>query len=45
MDLALCKAFGMSYEDVRALPLAVYAVALEEVTVPADRTAAAEALV
>jgi len=44
MDLALCKALGMSYDDVRALPLAVYAVALESVTVPADQ-AAQEALV
>jgi len=44
MDLALCKALGMSYDDVRALPLAVYAVALESATVPADQ-AAQEALV
>jgi hypothetical protein len=39
MDLALCKALGMSYDEVRALPLAVYAVALESVTVPADKAA------
>jgi hypothetical protein len=31
-DLAVCKFLGMSYDDVRALPLAVYLVALEEVT-------------
>ncbi len=31
-DLAVCKFLGMSYGDVRALPLAVYLVALEEVT-------------
>ena len=36
-DLAVCKFLGMSYEDVRALPLAVYLVALEEVTTRPDR--------
>jgi hypothetical protein len=29
-DLALCKILGMSYADVRALPLAVYEVVLED---------------
>jgi hypothetical protein len=29
-DLALCKILGMSYPDLRALPMAVYEVALED---------------
>ena len=31
-DLAVCKFLGMSYDEIRALPLVVYAVALEEMT-------------
>jgi hypothetical protein len=29
-DLALCKIMGMSYDDVRALPRAVYDVLIED---------------
>jgi len=29
-DLALCKIMGMSYDDIRALPLAVYEVLIED---------------
>jgi len=28
--LALCKSMGMSYDDIRALPQAVYEVLIEE---------------
>ena len=41
-DLALCKIMGMSYQDVRALPLAVYEVLVEDVQA---RQAESEALV
>jgi hypothetical protein len=36
-DLALCKVLGMSYAEIRALPLAVYLVALDEVTAQAEK--------
>jgi hypothetical protein len=29
-DLALCKIMGMSYDDLRALPRAVYEVLIED---------------
>ena len=29
-DLALCKIMGMSYDDIRALPRAVYEVLVED---------------
>jgi hypothetical protein len=40
--LALCKSMGMSYDDVRALPQAVYEVLIEELHARAEK---AEALV
>jgi len=40
--LALCKIMGMSYDEIRALPQAVYEVLLEDLQA---RHAAAEALV
>jgi hypothetical protein len=36
-DLALCKFMGMSYADVRALPLAVYEVLIEDLHARAKR--------
>jgi hypothetical protein len=31
-DLALCKLMGMGYDDVRALPRAVYELLVEDLT-------------
>jgi len=39
-DLALCKVMGMSYEDIRALPRAVYEVLVEDLSAQAARTEA-----
>ena len=36
-DLALCKMLGMSYDEIRALPLAVYLVALDEFIAQAEK--------
>ena len=39
-DLALCKVMGMSYDDIRALPRAVYEVLLEDLITHSARTEA-----
>ena len=41
MDLALCRALGLSYADVRALPRAVYEIAIEDLTAAATKAAGA----
>jgi hypothetical protein len=42
-DLAVGKFLHMNYADVRALPLAVYLVALEEMTAMAEKDPAVPA--
>jgi hypothetical protein len=37
MDLALCRVLGLSYADVRALPRAVYEIAIEDLTAAATK--------
>jgi len=39
-DLALCKVMGMSYDDIRALPRAVYEVLVEDLNAHRARTEA-----
>jgi len=39
--LALCKIMGMSYDDIRALPQAVYEVLIEDVLARAEKAEAA----
>jgi len=41
-DLALCKIMGLSYDDIQALPRAVYEVLIEDL---AERAAKEEAVI